>query len=79
MIFMNKDELRVLLSEAALEGGKKAVENLKLFTKSQACELLNISTPTLMKRIKAGKIKTVDGYISGAELLKYIEGNNVTD
>ena len=37
-----------------------------------ACERLGISYNTLQKRIKEGKIRPVDGRITGAEIRRYL-------
>lgn len=72
MIGIHPDQLRVMLSEAAQEGARRAIEEMVCYHYKDACKRLNISYNTLQKRIAEGKIKPVDGRITGAELRRYL-------
>lgn len=72
MIGIHPDQLRVMLSEAAQEGAQRAIEEMVCYHYKDACKRLNISYNTLQKRIAEGKIKPVDGRITGAELRRYL-------
>ncbi|OWT72999.1 MULTISPECIES: helix-turn-helix domain-containing protein [unclassified Achromobacter] len=69
---IEQHELKQLLSEAARQGAMLAIEGMVCYHLSDACERLGISYNTLKRRISEGKIKTVDGRITGAELLRYL-------
>lgn len=72
MIGIHPDQLRVMLSEAAKEGAQRAIEEMVCYHYKDACKRLGISYNTLQKRIAEGKIKPVDGRITGAELRRYL-------
>ncbi|SET59984.1 hypothetical protein [Thorsellia anophelis] len=65
-------ELEELLAKAAEKGAKRAFETWALYNLKDACVKLGVSYPTLKRKILEGKIKTVDGKITGAEILKYL-------
>ena len=76
MIAIHPDQLEALLQRAAQIGAqlgaKQAIEGMVCYHYKDACKRLGISYNTLQKRIQEGKIKPVDGRITGAELLRYL-------
>jgi len=73
MITLEKSQLEQLLEEAARRGANKAIEDMVCYHLQDACARLGISYNTLKKRILEGKIRTVDGRITGAELRRYLK------
>lgn len=71
-LVLNKEELNTLLTEAAKQGAYLAIAGIASYNLGDACKLLKISYATLQKRILSGKIKAVDGRISGAEIQRYL-------
>lgn len=65
-------ELRNILAEAARIGANIAIEDMVCYHLQDACTRLGISYNTLKKRILQGKIRPVDGRITGAELRRYL-------
>ncbi|MNL53367.1 hypothetical protein D3C87_1766080 [compost metagenome] len=65
-------ELQRLLVEAARLGANHAIEDMVCYHLKDACARLGISYNTLQKRIHEGKIRPVDGRITGAELRRYL-------
>lgn len=61
-----------MLEEAARRGAERAIEDMVCYHYQDACARLGISYNTLQKRIKEGKIRPVDGRITGAELRRYL-------
>ena len=76
MITMEQHALENLLTEAARRGAAQAIEDMVCYHYADACERLGISYNTLQKRIKEGKIRPVDGRITGAELRRYLALKN---
>lgn len=72
MVTLHEDQLRELLEEAARRGAHTAFEELTLYHLKDACARLGISYNTLKKRICEGKIRSVDGRITGAEIRRYL-------
>ncbi|QHS36082.1 hypothetical protein GWQ43_08425 [Alcaligenes faecalis] len=72
MIAIHPDQLEAMLKRAAQLGAKQAIEDMVCYHYKDACKRLGISYNTLQKRILEGKIKPVDGRITGAELLRYL-------
>ncbi|MNK70355.1 hypothetical protein D3C87_897730 [compost metagenome] len=72
MVTMHEDQLRELLEEAARRGAHTAFEELTLCHLKDACARLGMSYNTLKKRIQEGKIRPVDGRITGAEIRRYL-------
>ncbi len=72
MITMEQHALESLLTEAARRGAAQAIEDMVCYHYIDACERLGISYNTLQKRIREGKIRPVDGRITGAELRRYL-------
>lgn len=71
-ITLSRTELDAIIKDASRQGALMAFEELALYTKLDACKILKISYNTLMSLIRKGKIKEVDGRISGREINKYI-------
>jgi hypothetical protein len=69
---IEQDELQQLLTEAARMGAQIAIEDMVCYHLGDACKPLGISYNTLQKRIKEGKIRPVDGRITGEELRRYL-------
>lgn len=61
-----------MLVEAAKLGANYAIEDMVCYHYKDACKRLGISYNTLQKRIQEGKIKPIDGRITGAELRRYL-------
>jgi len=71
-IAIEEQDLQALLERAAHMGAQRAIDDLVCYHYKDACERLGISYNTLQKRIKEGKIRPVDGRITGAELRRYL-------
>lgn len=72
-ITIEQFELQNLLREAARQGANLAIEDMVCYHYKDACKRLGISYNTLQKRILEGKIRPVDGRITGAELRRYLQ------
>ncbi|HCP78285.1 MAG: hypothetical protein H5U29_09485 [Pusillimonas sp.] len=72
MITMEQHQLEAILVEAAKRGAALAIEDMVCYHYKDACARLGISYNTLQKRIAEGKIRPVDGRITGAELRRYL-------
>lgn len=77
MITMEESRLADLMAEAARRGATIAIEDMVCYHYADACSRLGISYNTLQKRIKEGKIKPIDGRITGAELRRYLALQNL--
>lgn len=73
-VSLSRAALEGLLQRAAEIGAERAIVSLVTYQYMDAAKQLGICTKTLMKRIHEGKIKSVDGRITGAELLRYLGG-----
>ncbi|MBU4610349.1 hypothetical protein IMZ29_07275 [Achromobacter sp. GG226] len=71
-VTMPRTELQQLLVEAARLGANHAFDELTTYHLRDACKRLGVSYNTLAKRIKEGKIRPVDGRISGREIRRYL-------
>lgn len=69
---IEQHELQRMLTEAARQGAMIAIEGMVCYHLKDACERLGVSYNTLQRRIREGKIRTVDGRITGAELTRYL-------
>lgn len=76
MITLQQDALESLLAEAARRGAIQAIEEMTCYHLKDACRILGISYNTLQKRIQEGKIRPVDGRITGAEIRRYLRLKN---
>lgn len=72
MVTLERHELKAMLVEAAKLGASHAIEDMVCYHYKDACKRLGISYNTLQKRIQEGKIKPIDGRITGAELRRYL-------
>lgn len=72
MIEIDKRELQAMLEQAALRGANHAIDHLVTYSLGDAAKRLGISYPTLQRRIHGGKIRAVDGRITGAEIRRYL-------
>lgn len=71
-IVIARSDLHALLKEAARLGANQAINDLVCYHFKDACVQLGISYNTLQKRIQEGKIRPVDGRITGAEIRRYL-------
>lgn len=72
MVTIEQHELKSMLIEAARIGANLAIEGMVCYHLKDAATRLGVSYNTLQKRIAEGKIKTVDGRITGEELRRYL-------
>lgn len=72
VVTIEQHELQRMLVEAARLGANHAIDDLVCYHFNEACERLGISYNTLKKRILEGKIRPVDGRITGAEIRRYL-------
>ncbi|WP_459614380.1 hypothetical protein [Bordetella sp. 2513F-2] len=71
-ITLAPSELGELLTQAAERGAALAIDALAVYHLQDAAKRLSMSYNTLKKRIAEGKIKPVDGRITGAEIRRYL-------
>lgn len=71
-ITIEQHELRKMLVEAARMGASLAIDDMVLYHLKDAATRLGMSYNTLQKRIAEGKLRPVDGRITGAELRRYL-------
>ena len=69
---ITEHKLQQLLKEAARQGALQAFEDLACYHYQDACKILRISHNTLKRRIMEGKIRPVDGRITGREIRRYL-------
>ena len=72
-IELTQERLQDLLAQSAYIGAQRAMDDAVVYHLKDAAERLNMSYPTLRKRIAEGKIKTVDGRITGGEIRRYLQ------
>lgn len=72
MVTIERHELQAMLIEAARIGANHAIEGMVCYHLKDAAERLGISYNTLQKRMAEGKLRAVDGRITGAELRRYL-------
>lgn len=72
MVTLEESQLERMLEEAARRGAVMAIEDMVCYHLQDACARLGISYNTLQRRIKEGKLRPVDGRITGAELRRYL-------
>lgn len=72
MVTIERHELQQMLVEAARIGANHAIEDMVCYHLKDAADRLGISYNTLKKRVAEGKIRTVDGRITGEELRRYL-------
>ena len=73
MITIGRLELYELIRQAGEEGARQAIMCLVTYNFTDAAKQLGISSKTLSKRVEERKIRTVDGRITGAELMRYLK------
>lgn len=73
MIAIEESQLKHLLFQAAQMGADKAISALVSYNIKDAAKQIGVTPKTLGKRILEGKIKAVDGRITGAEIKRYLE------
>lgn len=76
-ITLERHALQELLEQAAERGAARAIDALACYHYKDACKLLGISYNTLQRRIAEGKIRPVDGRITGAEIRRYLSAKHV--
>lgn len=72
MLTIEWHELRQMMIEAARMGADQAIDAMVTCNLKDAADKLGISYPTLQRRMGEGKIRAVDGRISGAEIRRYL-------
>lgn len=72
MITIQQHDLQKMLVEAARMGANQAIDDMVCYHLKDACARLGVSYNTLQRRIQEGKIRPVDGRITGAELRRYL-------
>lgn len=73
VVTLEKTELQAMLDQAGKNGAQQMFNNITLYHLKDAASLLGISYNTLQQRIRDGKIKPVDGRITGAEISRYLK------
>lgn len=74
MIALEESSLQNMLFLAAQMGAEKAISALVSYNLKDAAKQIGVTPKTLGKRILEGKIKCVDGRITGAEIKRYLGG-----
>lgn len=72
MLAIARHDLQALLIEAARLGANHAINDLVVYNLMDACQQLGISYNTLKTRMAQGKIRAIDGRITGAEIRRYL-------
>lgn len=72
IVQLKQHDLDEMLAEAARRGAEIAIDEMVCYHLRDAAERLGISYNTLARRIREGKIRPVDGRITGAELRRYL-------
>lgn len=72
MIAIEESQLQSLLAESARRGAEQAFKRYVRYNYTEAAKLLQINPKTLSKYILLGKIKAVDGMVSGEEIDRYL-------
>ncbi|AFK62909.1 hypothetical protein TKWG_14155 [Advenella kashmirensis WT001] len=73
VVTLEKTELQAMLDQAGKNGAMQMFNDITLYHLKDAANLLGISYNTLQQRIREGKIKPVDGRITGAEISRYLK------
>lgn len=74
MVIIEESTPQSLLVEAARMGAENAIIALVSYNLTDAAKQIGITPKTLTKRILEGKINSVDGRVSGAEIKRYLGG-----
>ena len=69
---MEETALRALLIQSAKIGAEQAFRKYARYNYQEAAKLLSVTPKTLSKRVVEGKIKSVDGLITGTEIDRYL-------
>ena len=72
MIVIEESRLESLLTEATKRGAELAFKRFVRYNYTEAAKLISITPKTLSKYILLGKIKAVDGMVSGEEIDRYL-------
>lgn len=72
-ITIEKAELQEMMVQAARIGAMNMFNEIATYHLKDAAGLLGISYNTLQKRIAEGKIRVIDGRITGAEISRYLK------
>ncbi len=72
-ITIEKAELQEMMVQAARIGAMNMFNEITLYHLKDAANLLGVSYNTLQKRIAEGKIRVIDGRITGAEISRYLK------
>lgn len=72
-ITIEKAELQEMMIQAARIGAMNMFNEIALYHLKDAANLLGVSYNTLQKRIAEGKIRVIDGRITGAEISRYLK------
>ena len=71
-LVIHQSDLQRMLEDAAQRGAERAIDDMVCYHLKDACGRLGISYNTLKRRIMEGKIRPIDGRITGAELRRYL-------
>lgn len=72
VVTIDKAELQAMLEQASKNGAQQMFNDIAVYNMTESAQLLGISMNTLRQRIREGKIKPVDGRITGAEIMRYL-------
>lgn len=72
MIAIEESMLQTMLFKAAQMGADQAISALVSYNIKDAAKQIGITPKTLTKRVLEGKIKSVDGRITGSEIKRYL-------
>lgn len=72
MITLEREELHSMLVEAARIGAEHAIDDMVCYHLKDAADKLGVSYNTLTKRIREGKIRAIDGRVTGQEIRRYL-------
>lgn len=72
MIAIEESTLQSMLFQAAKLGAEQAISTLVSYNLKDAAQRIGITPKTLTKRIIEGKIKSIDGRITGSEIRRYL-------
>jgi hypothetical protein len=71
-LLIDEVNLKKMLIEAAQIGADTAIISLVSYNLKDAAKQIGITPKTLTKRILEGKIKSIDGRVSGLEIKRYL-------
>lgn len=78
LITLKQQDLQAMLIKAGEIASRRVIDELVTYNYQDAACKLGISYPTLQRRMREGKIRGVDGRITGAEIRRYLsqQGSN---